>query len=344
MINIIEIKINENLENQEYLIKEFFYELNCVLFLVDLTSEESFNIFMNFIEKLKTLEIIKDDSNYLTMILVLNKSDLKDQRKITEEKINEFKSSNPLFDSIEISLKKKENIKELTSKLYKAFNKKENLVYPSDSIKELENQYTDEIVDNSQIVPEGTISCILIGDSETGKSSFLIRYFKNEFSLTFLTTIGTDKEVKLIKINNKIYKFVLWDTAGQERFRSIPGKYFQNAHGIFLLYDVSKKQSFENIERWMEDVKNNISANKVINLYLIGNKIDLNREVTKEEGIDMAENLKIKYFECSNKLNLNINEIMSHMIMDCYNNFKDDIENKGTVIKKGGKSKKGRKC
>ena len=339
----MEVKINEK-SNDNNLIKEIFNELNCVIFLADLTSEESFNNIKNLISKLKNLEIIKDDSNYLTMLLVLNKSDINEERKITEEKINEFKTSNPLFDSLEISLKENTNIKELTTKIYKAFTKKENMLYPYDNIRELENQFIDDTYGKVNFNPEGTINCILIGDSETGKSSLLMRYFKNEFSYNFLTTIGTDKEVKIIKIEDKLYKFVLWDTAGQERFRSIPVKYFQNAHGIFLFYDVTKRETFENVEKWMEDVKNNVSSNKHSNVYLIGNKIDLNREVTKEEGIKMAENLKIKYYECSNKLNLNVNEIMSHMIIDCYNNIKNDNNQGGTSLKKGGNTKKRKKC
>ena len=140
-------------------------------------------------------------------------------------------------------------IQELLSKISNGFFKKENKIFLSDSIKEYENQCTDDFIEYSNSEPEGTISCILIGDSETGKSSFLIRYFKNEFSYTFLTTIGTDKEVKMIKINDKLYKFVLWDTAGQERFRSIPGKYFQNAHGIFLLFDVNNRDTFNDVEK-----------------------------------------------------------------------------------------------
>ena len=342
MINIIEIKIYDKIINNENLLKELFYELNCVIFLVDATSEESFKNFLNLISALKNLEIIKNDSNYLTTLLVLNKTDLNEERKITVEKIKEFKDSNPLFDTVEISLKTQNNIEELTSKLYNAFNKKENIIFPIDNIKEYENQYSDDFMEDLNLNPEGTINCILIGDSETGKSSFLIRYFKNEFSYTFLTTIGTDKEVKMVKIKDKLYKFVLWDTAGQERFRSIPGKYFQNAHGIFLLYDVNKRNTFNDVEKWMEDVKNNISSNKKTNIYLIGNKIDLERVVTKEEGIKMANAFGLKYFECSNKLNLNIQEIMSHMIIDCYENIKKD-DNKGTKLRKGGK-KKGRKC
>ena len=129
MINIYEIKINTQITNNENLLKELFNELNCVIFLVDLTSEESYENFLNLITTLKYSNIIKDDSNYLTMLLVLNKSDLNEERKISAEKIKEFKESNPLFETIEISLKTQNNIQELLSKISNGFFKKENKIF-----------------------------------------------------------------------------------------------------------------------------------------------------------------------------------------------------------------------
>ena len=344
MINIMEIKINEKLLDDDNFINYLFNELNCAIFYIDLTSAKNLDNLKDFFLRLKNLEIIKDNMNNLTMLLVLNKSDIKEEIKITEEKINEFKNSNPFLDTIEISLENKTNINELTTKIYSAFSKKENLIYPSDNIKLFEKQYTEDLIEQYNIEEEGLINCILLGDSESGKSSLSLRYSKNEFSYSFISTIGIDKEIKLIKVNDKIYKFILWDTAGQERFRSLPTKYFQNAHGIFILFDVSKRESFDNVEKWMTDVNNNISKSKTTNVYLIGNKIDLEREVTKEEGNNMANKLGIKYFECSNKLNLNINDIMSNMILDCIKNFKNDNTNKGTQLKSERKNKKSKKC
>ena len=314
MINIYEIKINTQITNNENLLKELFNELNCVIFLVDLISEESYENFLNLITTLKYSNIIKDDSNYLTMLLVLNKSDLNEERKISAEKIKEFKESNPLFETIEISLKTQNNIQELLSKISNGFFKKENKIFLSDSIKEYENQCTDDFIEYSNLEPEGTISCILIGDSETGKSSFLIRYFKNEFSYTFLTTIGTDKEVKMIKINDKLYKFVLWDTAGQERFRGLAKNYFHGCNGFILVYDITNKKSFEQLKGWMNDAKEKMDEG--CKMIVVGNKKDCESERAIGEDVlkEFGEKNNVETMEVSAKTNEGIDAIFNTMV------------------------------
>ena len=172
----------------------------------------------------------------------------------------------------------------------------------------------------------GALSFILIGDSTVGKTCFLTRYFKNQFNVTFLSTIGIDKEIKYVKVKNDTYKMTLWDTAGQDRFKSLPKKYYQNADGVLLLYDVTSEDTFNNVSNWMKDVKEN--SNKNINsengqsdiaLYLIGNKIDLpNRVISKEQAETEAKSLGMKYFEISCKTNMNIPEVMNRMIMECH--------------------------
>ena len=165
---------------------------------------------------------------------------------------------------------------------------------------------------------EATINCIIIGETEVGKSCFLMRYFRDIFSASFLTTVGIDKETRIIKINDTVYRITLWDTAGQERFRSLPFKYYQNADGVLLFFDVSDKRSFENVDIWFNDAKKNIKNNIWTNIYLIGNKIDLKRVVTKEEAIKKANEFGMKYFEVSCKINMNVAEVMSTMIYNCY--------------------------
>ena len=317
MININEITINDDLMNNKFILEGLFYECHCILFVIDLTSKESFVNLKKFISFLEKNNFIKNDSNYLTIILVLNKSDLEQEIKIDKGEINEFLQKYPLINSIEISSINQKGIPELTQKIYDGFTKNENLSFPLDNL-------------------------MLIGDSETGKSSFLIRYVRNNFSDIFLTTIGLDKEIKIYQHMDKKYRLILWDTAGQERFKSLPKKYFQNADGILLLYDVSKKDTFEHVKNWIEDIKFNLNEERKTNIYLIGNKLDLERNVTREEGLEMARELGIKYFECSNKLNININEIMAHMIMDCSDGIKK--EKKENKLKNNRKNKKKKCC
>ena len=342
MININEITINDDLMNNKFILEGLFYECHCILFVIDLTSKESFVNLVKFISSLEQNKFIENDSNYLTIILVLNKSDLEQEIKIDKGEINEFLQKYPLINSIEISSINQKGIPELTQKIYDGFTKNENLSFPLDNLKFNENQYNYRSYDSSNLDTEGTINCMLIGDSETGKSSFLIRYVRNNFSDIFLTTIGLDKEIKIYQHMDKKYRLILWDTAGQERFKSLPKKYFQNADGILLLYDVSKKDTFEHVKNWIEDIKFNLNEERKTNIYLIGNKLDLERNVTREEGLEMARELGIKYFECSNKLNININEIMAHMIMDCSDGIKK--EKKENKLKNNRKNKKKKCC
>ena len=293
MININKITINNDLMNNKFILEGLFYECHCILFVIDLTSEKSFSNLEKLISSLEKIELIKNDSAYITMILVLNKSDLEQKIKINKDDINEFLQNYPLIDSIEISSTNLKGIPELTKKIYEGFTKNENLSFPLDNLKFNENQYNYRSYDSSNLDTEGTINCMLIGDSETGKSSFLIRYVRNNFSDIFLTTIGLDKEIKIYQHMDKKYRLILWDTAGQERFKSLPKKYFQNADGILLLYDVSKKDTFEHVKNWIEDIKFNLNEERKTNIYLIGNKLDLERNVTREEGLEMARELGI---------------------------------------------------
>jgi small GTP-binding protein len=199
---------------------------------------------------------------------------------------------------------------------------------------------------------QGTLSFILIGDMAVGKTAFLTRYFKNTFSEIFLSTIGIDKEINHLKVGNDIYKMTLWDTAGQDRFRCLPKKYYQNADGVFLLFDVNKRDTFENVTKWMKDVKDNSSRNinsetgKEIGIpiYLIGNKIDKpNREISREEAEKQAQSLGMKYFEVSCKLNMNINEVISRMVLET---LKNNQTGSNFQLKSGksGNNKKGGCC
>ena len=140
--------------------------------------------------------------------------------------------------------------------------------------------------------------------------------------MPFLNTIGIEKESKLVKIGGEIYKITLWDTAGQERFKCLPRKYYQNADGIFLLFDVTKEETFNNVLSWITDVKESLNIRigddidrSKIKLFLLGNKIDCpDRVISSKQGEKLACSFGMEYFEISCKLNMNIPEIMSRMI------------------------------
>jgi Ras-related protein Rab-1A len=154
-----------------------------------------------------------------------------------------------------------------------------------------------------------TIKLLMIGDSNVGKTCILTKYVTNKYTDDFITTIGIDFHIKRIAVNDKIVKLQLWDTAGQERFRSVTIGYFRGAQGAFIVYDVTNRESFNNIKKWIEDINKNCFKDIVI--FLVGNKIDEihNRQVSTEEGKELGKKYNINYFECSAKNGKNIEEI-----------------------------------
>ena len=280
---------------------------------------------------------------YLKAILVQNKLDLESTRQVSSFELKEYLESNKSLDSQEISIKNGDNIQELLKKINAAVNESKNEL-PS-------NIVSESVVKKANLMNEqGALSFILIGDSTVGKTCFLNRYFKNQFTETFLSTIGIDKEIKNVRVGNDNYKLTVWDTAGQERFRCLPKKYYQNADGVLLLFDVTNEETFTSVSNWMKDVKDNsnktisadANAQSDISLYLIGNKIDKEgRVITREKAEEMAKSLGMKYFEVSCKINMNIPEVMARMIMECHMKA-NHIDNcfKLQPVKKGDDKKK----
>ena len=149
---------------------------------------------------------------------------------------------------------------------------------------------------------------LLLGNSDVGKSSLLLRYVDSVWSDTFVPTIGVDFKVKTIEIDGKKVKLQIWDTAGQERFRTVVSTYFRGAHGIFLIYDITNRDSFKNLENWLIEIEKNASEN-VLKI-LIGNKNDLEdeRDITPDEGKAFANRNGMQFIETSAKMNTNVNE------------------------------------
>ena len=305
-LSISEIRLDEDLLKNSTLIDSILFECPCALLLIDLTKKDSFDLVKSLLNK-----ITINNHPYLNLILVLNKSDLESEKQITDFELDQYLSANKYLDKIEISIKNGTNMPELLDKINTTIN---------DSKKELASNIVSETLEKNVgfINAEGSLSLILVGDTTVGKTCFLNRYFKNQFKST-LANIGIDKDIKFVKINNSIYKLTVWDTVGQERFRALPKKYFQNADGVLLLFDVTKDESFSNVSTWMKDIKDNSNKESNIIIYLIGNKIDLNeRVVTKESAEELAQSLGMKYFDVSCKNNINVSEIMSRMIMECH--------------------------
>lgn len=152
------------------------------------------------------------------------------------------------------------------------------------------------------------LKIVIVGPSGSGKSNLLLRYCDNSFSHHFISTIGVDFRFKDVEIENDEtntrdrVKLQLWDTAGQERFRSVVRSFYRGCHGVFLVFDLTSRASFESIDNvWMEEV--NKYAEAGVNLILVGNKNDLEteREVSREAAQAYANENGMTYFETSAK-------------------------------------------
>ncbi|KAM3146001.1 hypothetical protein pb186bvf_001979 [Paramecium bursaria] len=149
---------------------------------------------------------------------------------------------------------------------------------------------------------------LLIGDLKVGKSSILLRFTDNTFNEQFLPNIGVDFKIKTIDCQGKQVKLQIWDTAGQERFKTITSSFYKGALGILIVFDISNRDSFNNLLQWMDEIKKHASEGAV--LVLVGNKLDIqdNREVSTVEAQALAQKLNIAYIETSSLNSINIEQ------------------------------------
>ncbi|KAJ3345588.1 hypothetical protein HDU83_003915 [Entophlyctis luteolus] len=131
---------------------------------------------------------------------------------------------------------------------------------------------------------------VLIGDSGVGKSNLLSRFTRNEFNLDSKSTIGVEFATRTIQVDTKTIKAQIWDTAGQERYRAITSAYYRGAVGALLVYDIAKVSSYENVTRWLKELRDHADSN--IQIMLVGNKSDLKhlRAVSTDEAKAFAAN------------------------------------------------------
>lgn len=140
---------------------------------------------------------------------------------------------------------------------------------------------------------------VLIGDSAVGKSQMLNRFARNEFTLDSKATIGVEFQTRTIVVDHKTIKAQIWDTAGQERYRAVTSAYYRGAVGAMLVYDITKRQTFDHIARWLEELRSHADNNIVI--MLVGNKTDLGtlRAVSTEDAKEFAEKEGLFFLETS---------------------------------------------
>lgn len=173
---------------------------------------------------------------------------------------------------------------------------------------------------------------ILIGSISVGKTSIISRYITNTFNTSQQSTITVECKTKPIKFSNdKVASLNIWDTCGQEKFRTITRQHYKKANGILLVFDLTNRPSFESVETWYKDIKDNAPSDAEI--ILVGNKCDLinQRKISNEEGEQLADKFGMIYKEVSAKNGDNIyllfETISEKMIENFQNKSKESLNN-----------------
>ena len=168
----------------------------------------------------------------------------------------------------------------------------------------------NKLINNEQYI----FRIITVGNTYVGKSCMLLRFTDNRFMCEHDLTIGVEFGSKIIKIDDSIIKMHVWDTAGQEVYRSVTRFYYKNVCGVILVYDITKRETFNHIENWIHDVNKKCPYNKSI--IIVGNKIDLetHRKVSYDEGHELAKKHGFMFIETSVKTGHNVQECFSFLI------------------------------
>jgi small GTP-binding protein len=169
----------------------------------------------------------------------------------------------------------------------------------------------------NQVLPrkfDFSLKIVVVGDSGVGKSCFLIRYVRNEFDEEAQPTLGVEFLTKIVKTEAHRIQLQLWDTAGQELFRSVTRGYYRGSAGAIVIFDLTSRDSFDNIAQWLQDIRDVARADVVA--VLIGNKSDLmdERNVTKEEAEAFAKANSMQYFETSAKSGSNVSNAVEGVV------------------------------
>ena len=168
---------------------------------------------------------------------------------------------------------------------------------------------------------------ILIGDSSVGKTNIMNKYLKNQFKEDSRATVGVEFGSKQFVIDNRKIKAQIWDTAGQERYRAVTSAYYKGAKGAFIVYDVTRKETFDSVNRWISDIIS--TCGKSLSIILLGNKSDLEdqRQISKEQGEEKAKTYQLAFLETSALSGENLEKAFNMLINEIYEKCKSEFEN-----------------
>ncbi|XP_017074527.1 ras-related protein RABD2c [Drosophila eugracilis] len=160
---------------------------------------------------------------------------------------------------------------------------------------------------------------LVLGDCGVGKSCLLMRFTDGRFTGQYLCTVGVDFKVRTVEVAGQVVKLQIWDTAGEERFRSVLPTYYRGAHGVLLVYDTTSLSSFQNIDSWLEEIRQ--YCPEMVSVLLVGNKCDEleSRQVSQEQAAHYAESRAVPFRETSAKSGANVNHIFAALAVAVYN-------------------------
>ena len=189
-----------------------------------------------------------------------------------------------------------------------------------------EPNITIEVAPNNNVKEEYKLKVVVVGDSGVGKTNLIKRFINDTFNKDSKATVGVEFLSKTYLINQEVFKIEIWDTAGQERYKAITTTYYKGAKGALIVYDITRKETFDSVDRWISELNN--SGDKNMTMLLIGNKCDLDsqRQVTKEQGEEKAKAFKVAFLETSASSGENLDVAFEMIMKEVYNKCKNEIE------------------
>ena len=183
----------------------------------------------------------------------------------------------------------------------------------------------EEITDGN-VKDDFKLKIVVVGDSGVGKTNLIRRFIQDDFQSNSKATVGVEFFSKSFKINDNVFKIEIWDTAGQERYKSITAAYYKGAKGGLVVYDVTSKTSFDNVDNWVSEIKEKASTD--MKTMMIGNKIDLKdeRAVSTEEALEKAKLLELPLMEASALDSTNVKQAFYDLLKEMYKEVKKTID------------------
>ena len=200
-----------------------------------------------------------------------------------------------------------------------------------------EPKITIEVAPNNSAKEEYKFKVVVVGDSGVGKTNLIKRFINDTFNKDSKATVGVEFLSKSYLINSEVFKVQIWDTAGQERYKSITAAYYKGAKGAMIVYDVTNQTSFDNVDKWANEIKEKAAKN--INLMIVGNKTDLQDKIviTSEMATEKAKTLEIPVMETSALDSTNVKEAFYQLLREMYKSVKNlmkEYEEKQASVEK----------